>query len=366
MSRQSSSNPIQFESKPRPQVLLEMKQAIEEISYSLREQGLEKFFTPNRPYRNQNTRARLTLMRYVVFGAFYPNYFVGNPGIRDLNMVERELEGCDPTTSVYFTNFPPDQSKMAHLLYTDQVREIFKGLVNPGAIKVQFSGSKVIVSFQRDPEAERREMGKGGEPDRKLEVLDPDHDGQLGHAVPIDEVIKPVSRRTLCLSSHTAGQLHIICMPILQVYFAMKLRDGARDKGNRDLHIRVMDAVEAQKCAQGVMQRMETRSLMSEQGEGIVGNDPKDQFGGLKPVAFPEQHQPVEVLVVHVTSPGSFWVQLVNDEHPYDEISNEIVRVLSSPAPESPPVVSVREVRAGHLYLAPYLDDDHYRARVDK
>ena len=76
-----------------------MERSIEEIELSLRRNGIEKFPTPNREELSQQEKCQL--IQYVIFGAFYPNYFIRKQSPNDLREVHKLVNGRNPMNSVF-------------------------------------------------------------------------------------------------------------------------------------------------------------------------------------------------------------------------------------------------------------------------
>lgn len=83
-----------------------------------------------------------------MFGAFYPNYFVRHFGTGELKDVHKVLNGRDPMTTVYLSNFPSSQAPYGEL-YVQDVKKKFELCADPENIHVEFDGSKIIVQFAR-------------------------------------------------------------------------------------------------------------------------------------------------------------------------------------------------------------------------
>ncbi|XP_030761090.1 probable ATP-dependent RNA helicase spindle-E [Sitophilus oryzae] len=99
-----------------------------------------------------------TVLKVVMAGAFYPNYFIKTSEGKDSS--EREavkvVGGRDPFSTVYFTGFDPKQPGQ---IYVKQIKKMIEANIEKNAdIHVGFDGSmKIYVefknAFQRDPVA---------------------------------------------------------------------------------------------------------------------------------------------------------------------------------------------------------------------
>lgn len=107
-------------------------------------------------------REKTTILKIVIAGAFYPNYFTRTT----LNDTDRErglyhiLCGNDPCSTVYFTNF---NTKHIGQLYAHFIKDIFRDLeIGPQDIEVRFQpgSEKVLVTFKNDLEKDYDESSK--------------------------------------------------------------------------------------------------------------------------------------------------------------------------------------------------------------
>lgn len=79
--------------------LLEMKELVREIKNSLKFMKLEE---PENSPRSKFILDDHLLMDFIIFGAFYPNYFVRLHNTEREKIAHRDLLKNDPLTSVYF------------------------------------------------------------------------------------------------------------------------------------------------------------------------------------------------------------------------------------------------------------------------
>ena len=92
------------------QSLKEMDTAIEEMNLALKRHGFITAPTVNVEPLSYTEMCRL--LQYVIFGAFYPNYFLRKRGgTKDLREVHKTLYGLDPMTTVYMHGFPQGQGR---------------------------------------------------------------------------------------------------------------------------------------------------------------------------------------------------------------------------------------------------------------
>merc|ERR1719357_316239 len=96
-----------------------MKTQVEEITRSLRMMGIEHLQTQE-PI-SWETEKKFHILRLVMFGAFYPNYFVKVSSDDLEKRADRTLHGLDPKNTVYLHGFDQDQAKYGEL-YADHVK----------------------------------------------------------------------------------------------------------------------------------------------------------------------------------------------------------------------------------------------------
>jgi len=97
-----------------------------------------------------NNSERTIILKIVIAGAFYPNYFIKRPlcDVASERRAYQTLSGCDPCNTVYFSNFNQNQYGP---LYNQQIKELFRGIgVDPQNIEVRFpeGTERVFVTFK--------------------------------------------------------------------------------------------------------------------------------------------------------------------------------------------------------------------------
>jgi len=122
----------------------ETYELIKEIRHSLKYMDIE--VPVSAPISKYNLDVDL-LRDIVLFGAFYPNYFVKHHNQEREREAFRALDKNDPLTSVFFDKFPEDHVKFGEL-YKTQVRQILKD-VNKDIARIKFTGSKIIIGFNK-------------------------------------------------------------------------------------------------------------------------------------------------------------------------------------------------------------------------
>ncbi|KAM7364026.1 putative ATP-dependent RNA helicase spindle-E isoform 2-T2 [Cochliomyia hominivorax] len=100
------------------------------------------------------------MLKVIIAGAFYPNYFVYNKQY-DMDKERTKyhiLCGHNPCRTVYFTNF---DTRHIGQLYTRSIKELFKDVhINPKNIDISFQSNseRVLVIFKNDPEIDDNEF----------------------------------------------------------------------------------------------------------------------------------------------------------------------------------------------------------------
>jgi ATP-dependent RNA helicase TDRD9 len=96
-----------------------MELLVKEIKLRLHSIGIEETVGPN--VRPLTESQKALLLRVVLYGAFYPNYFTRDAvsGQIDEREAVKELCGLDPFKTVRLQNFPPGQP---HKAYVRQIK----------------------------------------------------------------------------------------------------------------------------------------------------------------------------------------------------------------------------------------------------
>ncbi|XP_022219578.1 probable ATP-dependent RNA helicase spindle-E [Drosophila obscura] len=129
--------------------LSEMHLLVQELRLRCTKLGLLSISFPNR--RINDDRERALMLKVVIAGAFYPNYFVQSKstpdGDRNMYAV---ISGLDPCRTVFFTSFT---DRIMGELYTRKIKELFlEAKIPPENIDVTFGpgSEKVFVTFKND------------------------------------------------------------------------------------------------------------------------------------------------------------------------------------------------------------------------
>ncbi|KAK9299728.1 hypothetical protein QLX08_007354 [Tetragonisca angustula] len=129
-------------------VLREVKALITELTYRLRKLGIQESAGINKVVWSEEERP--FVLKIVIAGAFYPNYFIKNTFDMENEFNERMgiklLGGLDPSRTVYLSGWP---SKQPGLLYARRIQDIFKqNLTSVGRVIVSFNdSSRVYIQF---------------------------------------------------------------------------------------------------------------------------------------------------------------------------------------------------------------------------
>lgn len=129
-------------------VLREVKALITELTFRLEKLGIQETAGVNKVVWNEEERP--FVLKIVIAGAFYPNYFIKNTFDmgNELNehMGIKLLGGLDPSRTVYLQGWPV---KQPGLLYACRIQNIFKqNLTSVGRVIVSFdSSSRVYIQF---------------------------------------------------------------------------------------------------------------------------------------------------------------------------------------------------------------------------
>lgn len=101
------------------------------------------------------------MLKVVVSGAFYPNFFSTGP---NASTSERDtfcvLNGRDPNSTVYFTGFPTDYIRE---LYVKQIKQFFKDTIvdeeDLDKVRVSFdkNSGKVFITFDSEKQYNNEE-----------------------------------------------------------------------------------------------------------------------------------------------------------------------------------------------------------------
>jgi len=289
--------------------LLEMRRLIEEITSVLKNNDIEPLQIQNP--EKWDEKDRFVVLRLVIFGAFYPNYFLKGHNSELEQLAHRTLQGKDPRNTVYFQGFDESQASMGQL-YGDQVKRIVEAATtDKDKISLTFEGKKIFMEFER-------ELLAGNDLSQQKYNL-------------------------------TGDVLH-------QVYVAVKMRN----EGN--LRKRPTISLYSREYAMEKMAELE-----SMKDEALMNVLARAQISQAEPPG-PEVSK-FEVVVVHVNSPGSFWVHYKDnwEDKDWEERLQFSIGELASRGRLRP--ADRRAIKKGEVYLVQWSEEGcqelaFYRARV--
>ena len=319
-------------------VLREMRQSIEEIKISLRRHHIDTMDLPNRHDRRQynpdhmitSSEEDCLKLKVVIFGAFYPNYFVRTGLGLEEKAVYKEIYNNttnsyhDPTSCVYFTNFDPQQAKYG-VLYEDQIKNMFDGFDNRN-IHVEFDGQKIIVQFTR------------GCCEKNFPMLN--------------------LNTQLASGSMANESFSLNCDILHEVYVAMKLRREPCEMMslklfNPDLAQQNMLVIQ-EKCNEFLNSPMQVVTA--------------EAVGVRNPPSLEQKILHLEIN--YCNNPNSFWINFLSSE--CKGIENNMLQFLDAEIAQVieersllKKVDNVNQVQIDQLFLAPY-GKHFYRARIDR
>lgn len=150
--------------------LRECDAAVKEIRVRVRRMKIADLNT-----YNWNANEKYVILKVVIAGAFYPNFFSRSTrSCREfIEEKFKALDGKDPCNTVYFTGFKSD--KLPHI-YFDRIRQIFTSKMNGESImdasqihqiKVthNYGSEKIFVTFQKhNKENDNKKYGVACQP----------------------------------------------------------------------------------------------------------------------------------------------------------------------------------------------------------
>lgn len=126
---------------------------VNELKVRLKAMNIEPSNSTNHTQWNVNEKA--IILKVVIAGAFYPNYFVRTSSVKcddSANEMFKSIGTRDPRTTVYYTGFPREYCRQ---LYIKSIKEIFigHGVVDRNdadRIRVNFdpNSNKMFITFK--------------------------------------------------------------------------------------------------------------------------------------------------------------------------------------------------------------------------
>lgn len=130
--------------------LKEMSALVDELTDRLDRLGMRT--RAGRQAVNWSPAERSIVLKCVIAGAFYPNYFMRMPFHQeDDRDAHKELCDRDPATTVFFRGF---HNRYIGALYVQAIKDMFRDVVkSPKQLRVSFevSTEKIFVQFRRQP-----------------------------------------------------------------------------------------------------------------------------------------------------------------------------------------------------------------------
>lgn len=131
----------------QPKIMREWRLLVNDLRYRLKRLGIDETTATG---ATMPEHEKAMLIKVVICGAFYPNYFVRSSegGQIDEEDAVRRLGGRDPFTTVYFTGKPSEQPGQ---LYVSNVKNLLKDCAEQ--MKVTFdsgTSGKVYVQFPKE------------------------------------------------------------------------------------------------------------------------------------------------------------------------------------------------------------------------
>ena len=124
-----------------------MKMQVEEITKCLGMMDIKPLQIQDPVKWDDETK--FLVLRLIMFGAFYPNYFTRQSNNEVEQMANKTLMGKDPKNTVYLQGMDEDQARFGDL-YSGQIKRIFKDCTKEeDRVKLTFIGRKIYVEFDR-------------------------------------------------------------------------------------------------------------------------------------------------------------------------------------------------------------------------
>ena len=280
--------------------LHEMDSLVKEVTKILSFMNIEVLRVQD-PLTWDEERKNLVL-EIVMFGAFYPNYFLQNVQSDLGNQTSKILAGKDPRTTVYLTGMKEPHGNYGEI-YSGQIKALFEDCTKEEErIHLTFYGNRILVEFDQC----------GAQQDRWLQENKQ------------DQLVNPEENMT-------GDILH-------QVYIATKLKHLGRHRKNK---IRIYDEKEAKAIHeewQATVKRVESDKTLS-----------TNAIHQVQPPLPAEENLLIKKFS-HISSPSMFWVHYGEESlASLERIQSIIEQVLA----RCPAVKAGQTVRAGQVFLAP-------------
>eukprot|EP00092_Neocalanus_flemingeri_P009551 GFUD01010280.1.p1 GENE.GFUD01010280.1~~GFUD01010280.1.p1 ORF type:complete len:1519 (+),score=509.70 GFUD01010280.1:91-4647(+) len=291
----------------------EMKMQVEDLTRCLKMMDIEPLQIQDPVQWSEESK--FLILRLIMFGAFYPNYFTRQSNSEVEQLAHRTLLGRDPKNTVYLQGMDEEQAKFGQL-YSGQIKKILQDCTKEeDRIKLSFEGRKIYVEFDRAL----------GDTERSVAGYKADQMGNM-----------------------TGDIIH-------QVYVAVKLRSqGGPMKKNMAINLYGQDIAEAK--------HREWQEAIAQSATCELTTEVIDQ------VAPPDMDvTELPMKLTYISSPSMFWTHYgpgvaKNEDRLQEIIAQNLDRCKA--------VKDRGEVKCGNVYLAPFKDKGdeyhyYYRARIN-
>ncbi|XP_077997158.1 ATP-dependent RNA helicase TDRD9-like [Glandiceps talaboti] len=248
----------------------------------------------------------LLILKLVLCGAFYPNYFVCGPA--DEAEAVRALSGKDPLTTVMVKGVPP----MGHL-YKNQIASIFRPCGK--GKRLYFEDTRCYVEFERPRST----------------------DGQ-----PTDNNVLPA-----------------VFLAVKMRHIRMRMELQLTEISPADQKLLNKDFSQTNRLRTNRVGVMCDESTTSSQKIQLI----KEDGGGPRQVTLPAPDQNwIDLFVTEVVEANRFWAHY-GDHETFEKLRQLMITINQCDGYDLKPITN--ELQNGHFCLAPYEDEaKYYRARV--
>ncbi|KAL2743188.1 putative ATP-dependent RNA helicase spindle-E isoform X1 [Vespula maculifrons] len=136
-------------------VLREIEALVYDVTQRLKKFGITESVGINKVMWDDEVRP--FVLKIVIAGAFYPNYFIKHQNIEELKEGHKILNGLDLTNTVYLQGWP---LKQPGLLYARKIQNIFQDCFksSAGKVNVSFKFSRIYLQFSKNYTDEERKI----------------------------------------------------------------------------------------------------------------------------------------------------------------------------------------------------------------
>lgn len=136
-------------------VLREIEVLVYEVTERLKRFGITESVGINKVMWDDEVRP--FVLKIVIAGAFYPNYFLKYRNVEELKEGHKIMNGLDLTNTVYLQGWP---LKQPGLLYARKIQNIFQDCFTSsvGKVNVSFKSSRIYLQFSENYIDEERKI----------------------------------------------------------------------------------------------------------------------------------------------------------------------------------------------------------------